>query len=175
MLGNGSWSVADIEAVADQPRLPALVVRAQRLDARLNLQLDSGAHDATTAVLTERVLARVSVGESGLQTYRVSYLLAHVGARQLDIELPAPVPSLNLRVLLDKNDVAAETVDESGQQRPTGGALRGCGWAHGCEILRFWTCPINCKRYGPAADCGKLHCNPLCCAAMRAVRSRAGR
>jgi hypothetical protein len=117
-LGGDAWLPGDIEAVANQPTLPVLVAHAPRLDAPLSLRFSDGA--SSVAVLTERVLVRVEVGGDGVQTYRVRYLLTPLGADHLDIEFPAPVPSLNLRVLHDGVAVTPEAVDENG--KPTDGS-----------------------------------------------------
>ena len=111
-LASGAWTETDIEAVENQVSLPVLVAHAPRFDAPLSLRFGDG---GTAAVLSERVLVRVEVGADGVQTYRVRYLLTPLGTDHLDLEFPAPVPSLNLRVLHDRVAVTPETVDESGK------------------------------------------------------------
>jgi hypothetical protein len=119
-LGDGLWATADIEAVAEQPRrLPVLVARAARLDAPLTLQFGQDRAAAPAAVLVDRVLVRVDVGDDGVQAYRVKYLLTQLAAKPLLVELPAPVPSLSLRVTFDGEQVTPQAVDESG--RPADG------------------------------------------------------
>src|SRR5207253_209081 len=72
---------------------------------------DSAATGA--AILVDRVLARVHIAEGGLQTYRVSYLLTCLSEQSLKFELPAPSPSLNLRVALDGKQLPLKTFDDS--------------------------------------------------------------
>src|SRR5439155_17305028 len=63
---------------------------------------------------------RVEVGDDGVQSYRVKYLLTQLGAKPVLVELPAPVPSLDLRVTFDGKEVTPQAVDESGQSADGG-------------------------------------------------------
>jgi hypothetical protein len=121
LIGN-SWSDAAIEDVPEMRRLPILVARTQQLGAPLRLRFSDSGSPASAVVLVDRVLVRVSIGDGGLQTYRVSYLLTQLGARSLKVELPAPIPSLNLRVLLDNKEVPVVTLDDS-DRRSDGGRI----------------------------------------------------
>jgi hypothetical protein len=114
-LESQAWSETEIEAIPQQPRLPALVVRTSQLDAPLTLRLVSSGKTAGS-VLVDRVLVRVEVEKNGVQKYRVSYLLMQLAAGPLEIEFPAPVPSLNLNVKFDGEAIPAKTVEESGQR-----------------------------------------------------------
>jgi hypothetical protein len=139
-LGAGSaanpWVELGIEEVPGQPRLPALVLRGGRIDLPLALRLDEPG--SSFAVLVERALVRVTVGgpgaADGLQHYRTSYLVARLAGRHLDVELPAPVHTLQLRVLLDGRPVAYETVDEQGERD------------HGGRVARLRLSPNLVKR-----------------------------
>ena len=121
-LSGDVWLPGNIEAVDKQPVLPVLVAHAARLDAPLSLHFGEGS--AAAAVLTDRVLVRVEVGSDGMQKYRVRYLLTPLGADHLDIEFPAPVPSLNLRVLHDNKVVTPDVVDETGKSADGGRIAR---------------------------------------------------
>jgi hypothetical protein len=124
-LGEGLWSTAALEEVADQPRWPVLVAQAARLDAPLTLRFGQGKSASPATALVDRVLVRVDVGDDGVQTYRVKYLLTQPGAQPLEVELPAPVPSLNLRVTFDgKEFTGIKTLDESGKEADGGRIAR---------------------------------------------------
>jgi hypothetical protein len=118
----GPWAELNVKEVKGYNRLPALVVRTQRVDLPLSLRLGEPTGPAPVTVLVERGLVRVQVAEGGGQGYRASYLLSHLATRGLEIELPAPVPSLGLHVTLDGRTVAWETLDETGQ-RADGGRI----------------------------------------------------
>lgn len=117
----GAWTELNLVKAADNDRLPALVLRAQSLDAPLALRLGS---DTTAAVQAERALVRAAITEGGGQSYRVSFVLGRLTARHLDIELPAPVASLDLRIVLDGKKVDWEAVDEAGQRADGGRVAR---------------------------------------------------
>jgi hypothetical protein len=120
----GSWSEQNIEEVKDVRRLPVLVLKAPRLDLPLSLRLaDAGTGPAIT-VLAERALVRVSVTEGGGQVYRASFRISQLATRYLDVELPAPLPTLNLRVTLDGRQVDPETRDDNGQRSDGGRVAR---------------------------------------------------
>jgi hypothetical protein len=117
----GVWAEQNIEEVSGQDRLPALVLRAQRLDAPLTLSMAAPERPGVS-VLTERVLVRALVSESGTQTYRTAFALEQLEAHNLDVELPAPTAGINLRVTLDGKQVSWEPVDEDGR-RAVGGRV----------------------------------------------------
>lgn len=96
-LGAAGWTEQHIEVVPDRPRLPVLVLQATRLDAPLVLQLGPL---PPPAALIDRALVRVEVIPP-VQTYRVSYRLAHLDSPRLDLELPAPAATLHLQLRLD--------------------------------------------------------------------------
>jgi hypothetical protein len=118
----GAWAREDIEEVSGRDRLPSLVVRSGRAGAPLALRLGEGA--PAHSVLVERALIGAAVGEAGVQTYRARYLLARLSARHVDVELPAPVSTLELRVRLDGRRVDWETVDEQGRRNDGGRTAR---------------------------------------------------
>src|SRR5207244_1758914 len=95
----GGWTEQNIEAVPGKSRLPVLVLYAGRADQPLSLLLTS--QEPTLPALIERVLVRAEVAANGVQTYRVSYRLAGLATRQLELDLPAPAPTINLQVALD--------------------------------------------------------------------------
>ncbi len=121
-VAGGPWSREDVEEVSGSDRFPSLVVRSGRPGAPLALRL--GETVAVYVVLVERALIRASVGEGGVQAYRARYLLTRLAARHLDVELPAPVSTLELRVRLDGRRVDWETMDEKGRRNDGGRTAR---------------------------------------------------
>jgi hypothetical protein len=126
--GATGWSEQNIEVVKDNPRLPALVLLARAPDTPLSLRLDEPQPPAESSspitVLVDRALIRVSVGDGG-QDYRASFLLTQLATHDLDLEFPAPIISLNPRVILDGKDVdrkevEMEIVDEAGRRADGG-------------------------------------------------------
>jgi hypothetical protein len=120
----GPWAELNVKEVRGHDRLPALVLRTQRVDLPLSLRLGESGGPTAVTLLVERGLVRVRVVEGGGQSYRASYLLSHLATRGLEVELPAPVPSLGLRVTLDGRTVAWETLDETGQHADGGRVVR---------------------------------------------------
>jgi hypothetical protein len=119
----GAWAEQNVEEVQGQDRLPALVLRAQRLDAPLTLPM-TAADGPTISVLTERVLVRALVTEGGGQSYRVGFLLERLDSRFLDVELPAPTAGLGLKVSLNGKQVSWDPVDDDGQHAIGGHVAR---------------------------------------------------
>jgi hypothetical protein len=128
--GATGWTGQGIEVVKDNPRLPALVLLSRAPDTPLLLRLEEpqppGDGGSPITVLVDRALVRVSVGDGG-QDYRASFLLTQLATRDLDLEFPAPVISLNPRVILegkdvDRKEVELEIVDETGR-RADGGRI----------------------------------------------------
>jgi hypothetical protein len=123
-LAGGPWSETNIEEVKGWDRLPALVVRAPRLDQSLTLTLGESPEEAPSSVLVDRALVRAVLLEDGSQSYHVSFLLSQLASPWLDLDLPAPVLTLGPRVLFEGNAVTGMTVDESGQRAEGGRTLR---------------------------------------------------
>ena len=121
-LVSGAWTNLRTERGSDERSYASLVVRALRLDTPLILRLSHDTSTTTAAVLVDRVLARVHIGDGGLQSYRVSYLLKALSERELQIELPAPAPTLNLSIQLDNKPLHWETYDET-NKRSDGGRI----------------------------------------------------
>jgi hypothetical protein len=120
----GAWAEQSVEEVKGVRRLPVLVLKAPRLDLPLPLRLgDSGGGPGVT-VLVERALIRATVVEGGGQSYRASFLLTQLATQNLDVELPGPLPTLNLRVTLDGRQVDPETLDDAGQRSDGGRVAR---------------------------------------------------
>jgi hypothetical protein len=118
-----TWKEQSIEEVKGTDRLPALVLRPeQRVEAPLKLRFGETA--AVYTVLIERALVQATVGEGGAQSYRARYLLSRLAGRHLDIDFPAPVSTLELRIGLDGKRVAWETVDEKGRPNDGGRTAR---------------------------------------------------
>jgi hypothetical protein len=116
------WTRLNVEDVPHHSRLPALVLRAQRVNAALVLQV--GEREPVFTVLVQRALVRVAVEDSGGQQYQASFLLSRLATPHLDVELPAPVPALNLRVTLDGKHVDPEVIDGTGEIADAGSVAR---------------------------------------------------
>ncbi|HZY89584.1 MAG TPA: hypothetical protein VFE78_32480 [Gemmataceae bacterium] len=122
LLGSAGWAELPVEAVKGRDRLPGLVARAERADPPLKLRFGERRHVFT--VLVERALIQARVHDAGGQTYRAAFRLEQLAGDQLDVELPAPVPNLGLRVRLDGRGVGWETVDEEGNPSDGGRVAR---------------------------------------------------
>ncbi len=117
---DSGWTRLNIEKVRTKDKsLPVLVLQAQRVDLPLTLRLAEVKGERVT-VLADRALIRVEVTEGQGHRYRASFFLTQLLTRQLDVELPAPVPSLGLVVTLDGQQVTPEVVDEEGQHSDSG-------------------------------------------------------
>jgi hypothetical protein len=119
----GAWALENVEEVQGQDRLPALVLRAERLDAPLTLPI-AISEGQPISVLTERVLIRATVAEGGSQSYHASFVLERLDSHYLDVELPAPVAGLLLRISLNGKEVFWDPVDDDGQRAPGGRIAR---------------------------------------------------
>jgi hypothetical protein len=122
LLAAPGWTELRVEEVPGDDRLPALVARAGRIDRPVKLRF--GERAAAFTVLVERALIQARVPDAGGQTYRAAFRLERLAAGTLDVELPAPVPTLQLRVRLDGRDVPRETVDEEGNRAEVGRVAR---------------------------------------------------
>jgi hypothetical protein len=116
--GAPPWDEQGIEEVKDRTRLPVLVLRAPRVDAPVVLR--AGEQAPVYTVLVERALVRAQVLENGGQSYRASFQLRQLAGPYLDIELPAPVPMLNLQIALNHRRVTPDIVNEFGRQTDGG-------------------------------------------------------
>jgi hypothetical protein len=122
LLDGTPWAERRIEEIAGRKTLPVLVAAAPRADAPLVLRW--GEPRPAFAVLVERALVRVRVAEDGGQRYAVRYRLSQLAAGNLDVELPAPVAAIDLRVTLDRRPVTHEILDEGGQPSAAGRVAR---------------------------------------------------
>ncbi len=119
VLETGPW---DEPATRTRPTpghetLPALVLHGTRLDTPLTLHVRDASGTLLSTAIVERVLVRAAVVEGGFQEYRASFLLRQLINRHLDLELPAPPASLDLRVTLDGQPLGRhwDAVDENGK------------------------------------------------------------
>jgi hypothetical protein len=91
------------------------------------LRSDSGAQKTSLVGKTlriERALIQATIGNSGFQNYRAWFLLRTGGARTLDVELPAPLAGINLRIELDGRPAAPMALDENGKPSDMGRMAR---------------------------------------------------
>jgi hypothetical protein len=95
----GPWEEMPLEVMPKTNRLASLVLRGERPEDPPKLRLKEAT--ALGAIGIDRVLIRSWVNEERQQSYRVSFLVNPTGARELDLEFPAPPAALNLRVQLD--------------------------------------------------------------------------
>ncbi len=116
--GGPLWDEKNIEEVKDRSDLPVLVLQAPRVDAPLVLR--AGEQSSVYTVLVERALVRVQLLEGGGQSYRVSFQLRQLAGQHVDIELPGPVATLNVRITLNRHKVTPDIVNEAGQQTDGG-------------------------------------------------------
>jgi hypothetical protein len=126
LVSGGSW--AEVSDLGDRDTLPALCLRGRRPDQPPALTVNEPAASPLAAVLVERALVQVTVGENGSQTYQVRILFPHVYASYLGVEFPAPLSGLNLKTTLRAENQARAVnvlaVDESGQPSDTGRIAR---------------------------------------------------
>jgi hypothetical protein len=122
-LARGSWTELPTEIVADQDSLPVLVLRAGH-ESKLLLRLTESVVTPIAAAVAERILARATVRDGGIQVYRVSFLLSKLSARHLDLELPVPLSSSDLDVRIDRKRVPFRFVDQSGKETEIGNVVR---------------------------------------------------
>jgi hypothetical protein len=102
--------------------LPALVVRADRFDVPLLLRYREGRPAFTVGA--ERALVQVYLAAGGMQQYRVRYRLNQLLEREVELELPAPVPTLGLRVALGGKRIDPEVLAEEDAQGVRGRVVR---------------------------------------------------
>jgi hypothetical protein len=120
--GAPPWDEQGIEEVKDRVRLPVLVLHAPKIDVPVVLRTAEQAPVYT--VLVERALVRATLLENGGQNYRASFQLRQLAGPQLDIELPAPVPMLNVQIALNHRKVTPDIVNEFGRQTDGGTIAR---------------------------------------------------
>lgn len=113
--GASPWQEVPLEIVAEEQRLPALVLHGVRYDLPLILRRQR----ATTLFsnpMTERALVQVRVQEGGVQRYRVRLLLRNGGPQTVDLAFPAPLGTLDLQILMEGKRLERwEGRDESGR------------------------------------------------------------
>jgi hypothetical protein len=89
------------------------------------LRQQRGAETPVAPVVIERALVQVMLADEGYQNYRARFLFTRLGARTLDLEMPAPLSGLNLEAMLDgKKLTQIQTVDSSGKVVDNGTILR---------------------------------------------------
>ncbi len=116
------WIEQPIEEVVGKRGLPVLVLSSNSLSSVLSLRLGD-ARPAPVTVFMERALIRAQITENGT-SYRASYLIGRLAKRTLDLELPAPVSTLNLRITLDGLSLPVQTLDDFGQPSDLGRIAR---------------------------------------------------
>ncbi len=116
--GAPGWDEQGIEEVKDRTRLPILVLHAPRVDVPVVLR--TGEQAPVYTVLVERALVRARLLENGGQIYRACFQLRQLAGSYIDIELPAPVPMLNVQIALNRRKVTPDIVNEFGRQTDGG-------------------------------------------------------
>ncbi|MBY0522420.1 MAG: hypothetical protein K2R98_03440 [Gemmataceae bacterium] len=131
VLAGGPWEELPTEVVGDRESLPALVLRGSgvmrngSLEFPLALSLTEPVGTPLTTVVVERTLIQASVAENGQQSFRARFLLAKVGARSIDIELPLPVSAVTFDVALDgKRITTMQVIDDEGKESDSGRIAR---------------------------------------------------
>ena len=121
---DSNWVKLGIEKVkGKRGQLPVLVLQSQSVDLPLALRLSPTGGERIT-VLADRALIRVNVTEGQGDRYRASFHLTQLLTKELDVELPAPVRRLGLKVNLDRREVAWDVLDESGHGSESGRVAR---------------------------------------------------
>jgi hypothetical protein len=105
------WVERNIEEVEDRRELPVLVLHSSDVTAPLLLR--AGDQASTLSALVQRCLLRVRLQESGRESWHVSYVLLQFTARDLDILLPGPVPTLDAQFFLNGRKVTPSIVNDS--------------------------------------------------------------
>lgn len=137
MLAGGPWEEERPRAVSDRgDSVPALALVGTRLDQPPVLRLA----DTPTlpSVHVERTLIRAAVADSGYQTYRVWFLLRRLVGPHLDVELPAPLPAVDLRAALRPEGGSAMTLTPDAVEEGRTARLRlPAEAAHGLSMLEL--------------------------------------
>jgi hypothetical protein len=130
-----AWDELPTEVVRDNPSLPSLVLRSGNPKSALTLKQERLANSPLAAVVIDRALLQVSAAplevvgrtssDEGYQDYRARFLFSRLSTRQLDLEMPAALSSLNLEILLDGKRVPQiQALDASGKVAENGTILR---------------------------------------------------
>jgi hypothetical protein len=120
--GAPPWDEQGTEEVKDRTSLPVLVLHAPKIDVPVVLR--TGGQAPVYTILVERALVRAQLLENGAQNYRASFQLRQLAGSYLDIELPAPVPMLNVQIALNHRKVTPDIVNEFGRQTDGGTLAR---------------------------------------------------
>lgn len=119
-----AWVRLPAEILPEKDCLPSLVLRTVNPRPALALKQQRSAESPLASVVIDRALIQVTLADEGYQTYRARFLLARLGSRHLDLEMPAPLSGLNLEVTLDGKKVPIQTLDASGKVVDNGTVLR---------------------------------------------------
>jgi hypothetical protein len=98
------------------------------------------AQEVDNTVRVDRTLIQVTVGVSGYQNYRAWYSIKTGGAKTLDVELPASVAGINLKIEMDGKAVRTTALDESGKTAEVGRIVRvplAASADHGPLLMRL--------------------------------------
>lgn len=122
-IGAGPWDEAALETVPERSSLPALVLRSTSLDTTLTLLLRDNVPATTAPFVIERALVQAMATTGGRHLYRARFRVAHIGAQDLDVELPGPVAALNLAVYLDGKRINAMRIVDAGGNPSENGTI----------------------------------------------------
>ena len=122
---NDAWVRLPAEVLAEKDSLPALVLRSVHPKPALALKQRRSTEAPVASVVIDRALVQVTLADEGYQNYRARFLIARVGSRHIDLDMPAPLSGLNLEVTLDGKKVSQiQTLDASGKVVDNGTVLR---------------------------------------------------
>ena len=121
---NDAWVRLPAEVLPEKDSLPALVLRSVHPKSALALKQRRSTEAAVASVVIDRALVQVTLADEGYQNYRVRFLIARVGARHIDLDMPAPLSGLNLEVTLDGKKVSLDAIDANGKVVDNGSVLR---------------------------------------------------
>jgi hypothetical protein len=125
VLLDGPWEELGVEVVPDMDTLPGLVLRGDVANAPLILGIPEPPAQAFGAVIIDRGLIQVIIGEEGSQTYRARFLVSRLDSRELDIEFPAPISRLNSELFLAEKRISQwQTLESTNPDKETGTTVR---------------------------------------------------
>lgn len=107
------WRDRGTEVVPGQETLPSRVVAAAGPLQPLRISLDEGGQSPSAPFVAERGFIQMQLDADGNQQYRARFLVRKFFARQLAIELPAPLDQCQPQLILDGKAVRSWTRLES--------------------------------------------------------------
>jgi hypothetical protein len=118
-LAQGPWEERPTENVPEMDTMPALVLASTDREAPLVLGIIEAPSNLLAALVIGRGLIQAAVEEGGNQSYRIRFLVSRLSARQLDVDFPLPIASLNPEFYLGGKKVgrwqSVDSLDAAGE------------------------------------------------------------